>query len=199
MICSLSVVFIVKNRYLRESKTKAPMNSQTKKEFYQGAMRKGTVLGAVWSIMYLMFFTGTTNALSLLLCAVLFFASPFIAAQNAIKYRKQECGNTMNYMQAWIFVWYMYICATLLSTFATYLYFAFIDGGAFFMTLQNILDESAKLAGADELLLQQIEQTKNIIENTSTNNFVWQIMSNNLFNTTLLPFVIALFVKRKEE
>lgn len=173
------------------------MNTQINKEFYQGAMRKGTMLGVVWSIMYLLLFAGTTNMLMLSLCSTLYIASPFIAARYAIRYRRNECDNTMSYLQAWMFMTYMYICATLLSTLVSYIYLAFIDGGTFFMTLQNMLDETAKIAGTDAQLIQQIEQTKDIIDNTTTNSFVWQIMNNNLLSTTILPLIIALFVRRK--
>ena len=103
----------------------------------------------------------------------------------------------MGYLQAWIFVFYMYVCATLLSALVSYIYLTFIDGGAMFMTLQKILDESLKLAGTDALLAQQIEQTKNIIEQTTTGDFVWQLMSRNFFDATIMPLIIALFVKRK--
>lgn len=174
------------------------MNIQTNKEFYQGAMYNGTILGAVWSIMYIMLFTGITNMLSLLLVTTLYIASPFIAAKLAIKYRRKECNNTMSYIQAWSFLLYMYICATLLSALVAYAYFAFLDGGAFFISLQNILEETKQIAGTDELLIQQIEQTTNIIDQTTTSDFVWQIMNNNLFNSSILPLVIAAFIKRKE-
>ena len=93
----------------------------------------------------------------------------------------------------------MYICATLLSALIAYAYFAFIDNGAFFATLQSMLEETKNIAGTDEMLVQQIEQTIEIIEQTTTNSFVWQIMNNNFFNTTILPPVIAIFVKRKEQ
>ncbi len=172
---------------------------QTNKEFYQGAMYNGTILGAVWSVMYLMLFIGATNAMSLLLVTAIYFASPFIAAKYAIKYRRKECNDTMTYVQAWSFVLYMYICATLLSALIAYAYFVFIDNGAFFATLQSMLEETKNIASTDEMLAQQIEQTIEIIEQTTTNSFVWQIMNNNFFNTTILPPVIALFVKRKEQ
>ena len=146
------------------------MDTRINKDFYQGAMYSGTMLGAVWNIMYLLLFTGTTHLFSILISLSLYFASPFIAAQSAIRYRRKECDNTMSYIQAWIFVLYMYICATLLSTFITYIYFVFFDDGTFIMTLQKMLEESMKIAGTDELLIQQIEQTKNIIEKTTTNN-----------------------------
>ncbi len=167
------------------------------KDFYQGALYNGTLLGAVWSIMYLLLFAATTSIPAMFLCMILFFASPFIAAKFAIRYRKKELDNTMTYMQAWIFMFYMYISATLLSALVSYIYFRFIDGGTFFMTLNTILDESMKVAGTDGQLLQQVEQTKAIIDKTSTSDFVWQLMNNNLMNATIMPLVIALFVKKK--
>jgi hypothetical protein len=175
------------------------MNTQTNKEFYQSAMRNGTVLGAVWSIMYLLLFAGTANMLSLFTCLVLYFASPFIAAKLAIKFRRNECENRMGYMQAWTFVFYMYICATLLSALVSYIYLRFFDEGAFFMSLQTMLDESIKIAGTDELMIQQIKETQKIIDDTTTGSFVWQIMNNNLVSSTIMPLVIAIFVKNNDK
>ena len=175
------------------------MNTQINKDFYQGAMYNGTILGAVWSITYLLLIAGTTSMTSLFLCLTLYLASPFIAAKLAVKYRRNECDDTMSYLQAWTFILYMYICATLLSTLITYIYFSFFDNGTFLTTLQKILEESMNVAGTDEQLIKQIEQTQNIIDRTTSSDLVWQIMSNNLTNTTILPVIIAIFVKRKEK
>lgn len=175
------------------------MDSQTNKNFYNDAMYNGTILGAVWSITYLLLFAGATNMLSMFLCLTLYIASPFIAARLAVNYRYKKCDNTMSFAQAWVFILYMYICATLLSTLTTYIYFSFFDNGTFLATLQKMLEESMSIAGTDEQLIKQIEQTKNIIDNTTSSNFVWQIMSNNLTNTTIIPIIIALFVKRKDK
>lgn len=166
------------------------------KEFYQGAMFCGTLLGGVWSLMYLLLFAGTTNTIALLLCMVLFFSSPIMAIRIANAYRKKACNDTMTYLQAWNFTFYMYICATLLSTLISFIYFRFFDGGEFFMTIQTLLEETMRVADTDQALTQQIEQTKNIIEQTTTSSFVWQIMSNNLTNSIILPLIIAIFVKK---
>jgi hypothetical protein len=48
-------------------------------------------------------------------------------------------------------------------------------------------------------MIKQIEQTKNLIENTTTSDFVWQLMNNNLLSTTILPAIIAFFVKRNNK
>lgn len=171
----------------------------SRKEFYQGAMSKGTILGIVWSIMYLLLFAGTGNILLLSASMTLFIASPFIAARQATDFRRKECGNAMPYLQAWIFLFYMYICATLLSTLVSYIYFRFIDGGTFFMTIQSMFDETMKIAGSDETLMQQMEQTKAFLDRLTTKEFVWQLMNNNLTNALVMPLIIAFFVKKKKE
>lgn len=168
----------------------------SKKDFYQGAMYNGTLLGAVWSAMYILLFAGTTNLMSLFLCMVLFFSSPIIAVQLAGRFRKKECSDTMSYINAWSFVFYMYICATLLSALVSFLYFELIDGGRFFMRIQSMLEASMNAPGIDSTMTGQIEQTIKIIEQTTTSEFVWQMMSNNFFNAMILPVILALFVKR---
>ena len=168
----------------------------SRKEFYQGAMYNGTLLGVAWSIMYLLLFAGTKSSIALSFCVALFFASPFIATKLAINFRRKECDNTMSYLQAWTFTFYMYICATLLSALVTYIFFRFIDGGTFFMTVHGMLDETMKIADTDEQLIQQIEQTKTLLNQITTREFVWQLMNNNLFNATFLPLVLALFIKK---
>lgn len=175
------------------------MDIQTRrKEFYQAAMRNGTLLGALWSVIYLLLFVGTSNIACMLLCLALFFSSPFVAARLAATYRRKELNDTMPYLMAMIFLFYMYICATLLSTLVSYIYLSFFDGGIFFATLQGMLEESASIAGTDAQLAQQIEQTISIIENTTTNDLVWQLMNNNLMNATILPLIIAIFVKKNK-
>ena len=170
-----------------------------KKDFYQSAMYYGTMLGIVWSVMYILFFAGMESMTMLLACSALFFASPFIAIYFAVKYRKEECNDNMSFIQAWIFMFYMYICAGLLSALISFLYLRFIDGGAFFMSLQEILQAGAKLAEADEAMKQQIQAALEMTEGLTPGNFVWQQLSNNLFTTTVLPLVLAIFVRKNNK
>lgn len=170
-----------------------------KKDFYQRAMYYGTMLGIVWSVMYILFFAGMESMTMLLACSALFFASPFIAIYFAVKYRKEECNDNMNFTQAWIFMFYMYICAGLLSALVSFLYLRFIDGGTFFMSLQEILQAGAELSGSDEAMMQQIQTALEVLEGLTPGNFVWQQLSNNLFNTSVLPLALAIFVRKNNK
>lgn len=162
-------------------------------------MYYGTMLGIIWSIMYVLMFIGLKSPVLLLTCIALFIGSPFFAASFAKKYRRNECGNCMRYMQAFTFLYWMYICASLLSTLAMFLYFRFIDNGMFFATMQEILTASMNLPGIDETYRQQAEQALQIIRETTTSEFTWQILGNNIVNSSILPFIIAIFVRRNNK
>ena len=174
-------------------------STYNKKDFYQRSMYYGTLLGAVWSIMYILLFAGSSNIVMLLLCSALFFASPFIAGFFAKKYRIEECNDSINFTQAWIFLFYMYISAALFSALISFIYLRFIDGGTFFMSLQEILSAGAELPGTDEAMKQQMTALAETIGNTSATDFVWQILSNNMFNTSVLPLIIALFIRKNNK
>ena len=162
-------------------------------------MYYGTMLGIIWSIMYVLVFIGLKSPVLLLTCIALFIGSPFFAASFAKKYRRNECGNCIRYMQAFTFLYWMYICASLLSTLAMFLYFRFIDNGMFFATMQEILTASMNLPGIDETYRQQAEQALQIIRETTTSEFTWQILGNNILNSSILPFIIAIFVRRNNK
>lgn len=174
------------------------MNTGNNREFYQKAMYCGTILGGVWSVMYLLLFAGTASMPALMVCMSLFFASPAIAVMLAVNYRKKECNDSMGYMQAWVFLFYMYICASMLSALVTFIYFRFLDNGIFFMTLQGMIEESMRLPGADAALTEQLRSALETLEQTTATDFVWQLMSNNFLSATFTPLILAIFVRKNK-
>lgn len=167
--------------------------------FYHSAMYYGTMLGIIWSIMYVLMFIGLKSPVLLLTCIALFIGSPFFAASFAKKYRRNECGNCIRYMQAFTFLYWMYICACLLSALTMFLYFRFIDNGMFFATIQEVLTASMNFPGIDEAYRQQTELSLQTIQNSTTSEFVWYILGNNIVNASILPFIIAIFVRRNNK
>lgn len=170
-----------------------------RKSFYQGAMQQGTMLGIVWSIMFLLLFIGTDDLLMLFTSMTLFMGSPVIAALLAIKYRRTECNNTMSYMQAWGFTFYMYIFASIFCAFITFLYFKFVDGGAFFQSIQKMLTESMNTPGLPEAMKQQFQMTMEEFSRTTPIGFTWTILNSCISNSCFLPFLIAIFVRKNNK
>lgn len=170
-----------------------------KKDFYQSSMFYGTMLGIVWSVMYILFFAGVKSVMVLILCSMLLFSSPLFAIAFARKYRKEVCDDVMNFKQAWIFLFYMYLCASLFSAFIAFIYLKFIDGGTFFLSLQEILQAGTELAGTDEVLKQQMQLLTDAAASITPESFVWQTLNNNMFNASVLPIALALFVRKNKK
>ena len=156
--------------------------------FNQSAMRYGTYLGIAWAIMYIALFNGVTSLSLTTIAMGILLASPFIAGSYAIRFRQTEYNNSISYRQAWRFLFYMYICATLLSALTNYIYLNYIDKGAFLMQIQ-----SASIAAAGET-----GTTIELFSGYTTGNLTWIFLSNNILCSLINPLIIAFFVKRKK-
>lgn len=167
--------------------------------FYQRAMRYGTYLGVVWTIMYIMLFNSLRTPFLGTAAMVLFISSPFIAKRFATRYRDEEYENGMAYPQAWTFLFCTYLFATLLSTFTNYIYLGFIDQGSFQMDAINIYAEALKTPGIDEVAREQIKVIQDTISQMSVRSMTISLMNSNIFSSLVLPPFIALFVKKKQQ
>ena len=167
------------------------------KEFYQDAMKYGTYLGIIWAIMYIMLFNSVNNNVLSLATAGLFIASPFIARSFAVRYRKTQCGNYINFSLAWKFIFCMYICATLLSAATNYIYLNYIDKGEFLLQIQEQLSQAEQTEGIDAATLEQLHTTKELFSQFTTGNLTWEFLRTNIYCCMVLPPIIAFFVKKK--
>lgn len=192
------------NHYLCELIYSQKHNITIMKQVYSGgfnqtAMKYGTYLGITWAAMYIMLFNGVTSPMLLLMAMVLFFASPFIAGRFAIRYRKDELGNSMDFSQAFKFLFIMYICATLLSAATNYIYLNYIDNGTFLAQIDRIMSEAAKLQANDAAALEQLNATREMFSRFSTSSITWEFLNNNIFSSIFLPPIIAFFVKKNNQ
>ena len=167
--------------------------------FYQRAMRYGTYLGIIWAIMYIMVFNSLRTPFLGTVASILFISSPFIAKRFATRYRDEEYENGMAFPQAWTFLFCTYLFATLLSTFTNYIYLGFIDHGAFQMDAINIYTEVLKTPGIDEVAKEQIKAIQEMISQMSVRSMTISLMNSNIFSSLVLPPVIALFVRKKQQ
>lgn len=170
---------------------------ENRAEYNQAAMKGGTILGIIWIAATASYIGGLNNPILLFLSMILAFASPFYAGAFAIKFRKNECMNTMTFLQAWLFVMIMYICASLLLAIVHYIYFAFIDNGylaqIFIENANNVLEQDALLTAEG---ITQIETAKKLIQTITPTEWSISFLSMNLMTATFLAPVTALFVRK---
>lgn len=173
------------------------MEQSNSKEFYWNAMQYGTYLGICWAVTYILLFKFPTNMFISTMAMAMFFGSPLVACRMAANYRKKECGNSIKYTQAWTFLFCMYICATLFSAMTNYIFFNIIDQGAFLMDFNDMMSQIIRTPGIDEATRIQFEQIQDMLSRMTAKDIVWQLLNNNIFNSLVIPPVIALFVKRE--
>ena len=173
------------------------MEQINSKDFYQSAMRYGTYLGIAWALMYIFLFNGITAPMLLLIGMGLFCSSPFIAGKFVIRHHKSTCNGPVSYMQIWIFLSCMYLCASLLSTATNYIYLYCIDEGNLFSQADLILSEIAKDPNINAAELEDLKASRLFLSQLTIQDFTWEILKNNILNCFILPPVIATFVKKK--
>ena len=173
------------------------MEQTQSKGFYHSAMQYGTYLGIFWAVMYILLFKFPTSTTLSTLSMAMLFGSPILACSLAVKYRKNECDNNIKFPQAWTFLFCMYICATLFSAMTNYIFFNIIDQGAFLMDFNNLLSQIIEAPDIQESTRIQFEKIQDTLSQLTVNDIIWQLLNNNIFNSLILPPIIALFVRKQ--
>ena len=172
------------------------MEQNKQKEFYNHAMKCGTYLGIIWAIMYILFFKSYTSPFFSMIAIALFFSSPFIASRLTANYRRSECGDHMEFHQAWLFLSGMYICATLFSALTNYIFFNIIDQGAILMEMNNVLSQIISAPGIGVEEKAAFENLQDMLSQLTVNDIIWQLLSNNILSSLILPPIIATFARK---
>lgn len=166
--------------------------------FYQKAMQCGTLLGLLWITMYASCVLGLSggNPFFIILFIALNILSPFYVGYLTTKYRRAFCDNTLTYGKALIFVFTMYVCASLLSAVAHFVYFEFLDNGLFMQMLlemKKIMEDNPQQF---KELSSEFGEAVTQLTSLGTRDIVINILLSNINNGMLLSLIIALFVKR---
>ena len=167
----------------------------------QDAMRYGTLMGIFWTIKFALFPLGM-NMPSLL---VAFFALtvvgvPLLGISFARQYRDRQCAGVLPFSKAFLFTAFMYLFATLFATIAHYIYFRYIDHGMIIATYQDMLSTMDQVAtdGMKESI-DQFQQALDAIATLSPLEITVQLLTQNIFNCTMLAIPTALLVMRKKK
>ena len=163
------------------------------------AMQYGTYLGLLWCAMYASFLAGFTSIFYTLCFFALYISSPFYAAYLTKKYRKEVCNDSMPFTQAWLFLFIMYICASLLSAVTQFIYFRFFDNGYFVQMIQQMFELLNATPEISNEMSKEFGNAIDLFAKLSSKDIVFNFLSSNMMNATILPPIIALFVKKNKQ
>lgn len=172
------------------------MEQVNTQNFYQRAMYYGTLLGLVWSVMYVLIFKSIASPMLMSIALALYIGSPFIAARYAKSFRDKECGGVIKFPQAWTFLFCIYFCATLFSTLSNYIYLNFFDQGSFLLNAYNLLGETIAIPGIEEAAKESLKAVQELMQQMTTGDIVWSQFSNNVMSSLTVPPIIALFIRK---
>ena len=159
----------------------------------QASMRYGTMLGALWIAAFAVYIAALTTPSLSPLFLILLVASPIVACCLGIKYRKQERGNKLGFIEAWSFMTISYLCASVLSAIACYIYFRFMDNGVVLTSFKEQIDIFTA-TGIDEELKKLFNDTYNLLTQMSASDYCIQYFTTNIFVTTFLAPITSIFV-----
>lgn len=161
------------------------------------AMQFGTILGVYYILKFILYIVGLkTNSLGFLFL-ILTLAVPFIGYYYGRMFRDKVLKGYIGFAQSWLFIFLMYIFASLLVAVAHYIYFQFIDKGFILETLYHLHDQFTAMNLPDmEFQLIQLKDNLDIISKMSVMDITLALFSFNMSFGSLVALPTALFVKR---
>ncbi len=164
----------------------------------RNAMLLGTYMGIYWILKFILFpLMLRMPSLSFLFLG-LTLGVPFMGYYFVRMYRNQVCGGVIGFLHAWVFTFFMYMFAALITAVAHYVYFRFIDHGFVLDTyewqVEQLLNSGIKeFSESGEVLQEALESVRSLTPIEIT----MQMISWNLFCGAVLAVPTALFVKRR--
>lgn len=163
------------------------------------AMHFGTYMGVFWIAKFILLPTGLNNSILLFVFLLLTIAVPFVGYRYARSFRDNVCGGTISFIQSWIFLFFMYLFASLLTAVVHYIYFRFFDNGLFIDTYAANMEELKTIPALSETVnLSSYEAAIKIVRALSPIELTMQLFTNNMFWSSIIALITSLFVTKKK-
>ena len=166
----------------------------------ESAMRYGTLMGIFWTLKFVLFPAGMSMPVLLMAFFLLTLIVPVAGFFFVRQYRDRECEGVLNFSRAFLFTSFMYMFAALFTAVAHYIYFRYIDHGMIIATYQDMLSTMDQVTtdGMKESI-DQFQQALDAIATLSPLEITVQLLTQNIFNCTMLAIPTALLVMRKKK
>jgi hypothetical protein len=171
------------------------MVTDNKINLHKYAMQFGTYMGIYWIVKFFLLLLGFTYSFLFFLFTGLTIVVPFIGYYYARMFRDKIYGGQIKFMQAWVFIFSMYVFAALLVAVAHYTYFRYMDNGFIFDKYMEVLESTLAVPGWERYMEQSKEVIKSIRLMTPIELTI-QLLTQNVFYCSILAFITALFVKK---
>ena len=157
----------------------------------KSAMQNGLIMGVIFSINFLLSISGNpalrilSNITPIIILNILYMMS--------VKYRTNECNNSITYGKALLYIVLIFFYAALISTIVKFVYCNYINTEY----LSNIYQEVMKTMEALKfpLVKNEADQIETMLKPI---NFLLAYIWSNVFLGTLVGLIMAAFIKKEK-
>ena len=173
--------------------------TESKINLQRYAMLMGTYMGGFWIAKFILLPLGLTAPLLLFLFIGLTIYVPFLGYRYVKMYRDRICQGRIRFLHAWGFTIFMFVCASMLTAIAHYIYFAYIDQGYIIGTFEEMLQSlnETPAPGMDSYLAT-IRQSLDILKAMTPTDITFDMLLRNIYYCIWLAIPIALIVSMKK-
>jgi len=161
-----------------------------KKSVANDAMKKGFILGILFSINFMI---GTTT-FSFLQFGVLFIILG-LTFYYTKKCRDVVMEGSISFGKAWRYIFKLFLFASLISAFVKYIYFKYINVGYADELKNKVLLQYEKMQLPDDMMVKMQEVSDTVFTPISISvNGIWV----NLFYAVFIVLIFALIIKKEK-
>ena len=154
----------------------------------------GLKLFALWLASFLCYMQGLHSPGLSLLAMVLVLATPFLSYRLLRKFRDEALDGSISFLRGWLYVMFQFFYASLLFAVAQFIYFAYIDKGAFINEMSEMLAAPETIEAMRRMGMgASVNETLEMMRQLRPIDLVFSVLLSNLFTGCLLGLPIAAF------
>lgn len=166
----------------------------------QFTMAKAPFLGAAFIANFWFFVVGISSPIFMLLFLVGIVSLFFIITRIGRQYRDTVLGGSIGYGSAYVLCLQLIFFASLLASVMYFIYFQFLDQGAFFQGFEQMLTtikENPELQkGSPYSVEEQMQLIQELQTQTPINLTILLLYQNLLYGAIIFASISALFIKQ---
>lgn len=156
------------------------------------ARQDGAILAVVWLASMWCLFKWTESTWG----PLLMLSTPFFIVWRLKSFRDYALDGEISFRRGLAFSCYVFFYASLLFALGQYLYFRFLDNGAFLTLLGQTVEAMKPVYLQNGIKEQELATAMELVKQMKPTEWIFTFMTNNLFIGAIVSPLIALICKR---
>ncbi len=180
---------------MADNAIKTMFNAATLAQVKAYARQEGIFLALVWMLSMWLTIRQPTSSWG----GVLLLSTPFFVGWRLMVFRNNILGGSISFRRAYCFACYVFFYAALLFALGQYLYFRYLDNGAFLALLSKGIETMRPYYEQNNLSLGDLEMGMKMISLMNPIQLVLCFFMENLLIGAVANVFVALFCKKSKQ